>query len=72
MTPTYPAQPLVQDIAGRVALAAPPGAVVLWNKLAAIPAADWLTYLSIGYLLLQAFVLVRKEFFKRRTRRARK
>jgi hypothetical protein len=46
--------------------ATPAGLVIAWNKLSDIPAEKWLTYVTIGYVLLQAVALIRNEFLKRR------
>lgn len=59
--------PEVVEAAQRAALkASPAGAVVIWNNISSIPAEKWLTYATLVYVVLQAFVLARKEFFKRR------
>lgn len=55
-----------QEITSAAAKAAPPIGVAVWNTLSTIPAEKWLTYLTIFYVGLQAFMLLRKEFFKRR------
>ncbi len=63
----------MRDQIGAAALKASPAlAVGAWDRLAAIPPSDWLTYTTILYVLLQAGVLIRKEFFKRRIRRSDK
>jgi hypothetical protein len=67
--PSPPSGPSLTDIVDAAVKASPPAAVVLWNRIAEIPAEKWLTYALIGYTLLQALVLLRKEFFKRRGRK---
>jgi hypothetical protein len=57
----------MKDQIADAALKTSPAAVVIaWNKLSSIPAEKWLTYATIGYVLLQAIVLFRREFLKRR------
>jgi hypothetical protein len=63
--PTPPSGPLASDIADAVVKVSPSGLLVAWNHLATVPAEKWLTYVTIGFVILQTVVLVRKEFLKR-------
>lgn len=65
MSASTPPGQLANDIAEAAVKAAPPGVVVAWNYLASVPAEKWLTYLTIGFVVLQIVVLIRKEFIKR-------
>lgn len=48
------------------ARASPGVVVVAWNYVAAVPLDSWVKLATLGYIVLQAAVLARKEFFKRK------
>lgn len=57
------------EVAKEAVKAAPPWAVVAWDKFAAIPLEKWATLLAIVYTALQIYFLFRD---RRKQRRARK
>lgn len=55
-----------QEIISAASKAAPPVGVTVWQYLLGLPVEKWVAVATLIYILLQAAVLVRKEFFKRR------
>lgn len=63
---TPPSGRTVSDVAKAIVETAPPATLTAWNYLSGQPIEKWLTAITIVYVVLQAVVLVRKEFFKRK------
>lgn len=57
---------MARDTLIEAAKATPPALLVAWNKFSSIPAQSWLTYLTIGYVVLQAYVLFRDKIIRDR------
>jgi hypothetical protein len=56
-----------QSLAEAAAKSSPPAALVVWNAISGIPAEKWLTYLTIGYVVLQALILFRDKVLRDRS-----
>jgi hypothetical protein len=66
---TAPGDQSLNGVVKAVVETSPPVALSAWHYLAGQPIEKWLTAITIFYVILQAVVLVRKEFWKRKGRR---
>lgn len=62
-------QTMKEEIASAIAKASPPVAVVGANKIFDLTLSEWVAIATLCYIALQAFVLVRNEFFRQKGKR---
>lgn len=59
-------QSMKDELVAATAKAAPPVAVVGANRIFDLTLSEWVAVATLIYLALQAFVLIRNEFFRRK------